>query len=187
MRQYQIFGWPLLILLTVQVACAAQPLSRAATSAGESNIDTQQASPKSDLPPSAIGQIESILKEKAARTPAQQKISSQLLYAMKTQRGEDVARGVQKLRTGVKVEADGTTLVDIKAQVTKEVLTQIEVLGGTVISSFPQYQAIRARIPLGQIEALACEHWPAAACVRPARARSESLPATMFGHGFAAK
>jgi len=144
MRQYRIFGWPFLFLLIVQVACAAQPLSGAGTSARESNSHTQQASPKSDLPPSAIDQIESILEEKAARTPAQQKISSQLLYAMKMQRGEDVARGVQKLRTGVKVEADGTTLVDIKAKVTKKVLAHIEVLGGTVISSYPQYQTIRA-------------------------------------------
>jgi hypothetical protein len=58
-------------------------------------------------------------------------------------------------RSRVKVDADGTTMVDIKAEVTEAVLAKIDALGGKVISSFPQYEAIRARMPLGQIEALA--------------------------------
>ena len=106
--------------------------------------------------PPASEQIQTILDEKAGRTPAQQKISSHLLYALKKGRqGEARPGGAPTLRTAVKVEADGTTLVDIDAEVTKAVLASIEALGGTVINSFPQYQAIRARIPLRQVETLA--------------------------------
>jgi hypothetical protein len=109
----------------------------------------------SESRPPAIAQSEGILGEKAARTPAQQKISSRLLYAVKVHLGDvSDTEGLMR-RSSVKVDADGTTLVDIKSEVTEAVLAKVDALGGKVISSFPQYQAIRARMPLGQIEALA--------------------------------
>ncbi len=89
--------------------------------------------------------------DKTQRTPAQQKISSALLDAIR-QQAEDAP--IER-RSGVEVDAEGTTLVDIDAQVTDAVLDEIETLDGTVVSSFPQYQAIRARMPLDQLEALA--------------------------------
>jgi subtilisin family serine protease len=100
-------------------------------------------------------QIQALLAEKAARTPAQQKISSRLLYQRKMQRGKAIARGVPTLRSSVRVEDDGTTLVDIKADVTEAVLAQIEALGATIVNNFPKYKAIRARIPIDQIENIA--------------------------------
>ncbi len=144
-----------LLLLIGQSACAVHVNSAPEAYKRASNSGSAEKSYKSESKSSASEKMEAILGEKAVRTPAQQKINSQLLYELKMHRGEAIAPGVKTLRTGVKVEADGTTLVDIKAEVTEEVLARIEALGGKVMSSFPQYQAIRARIPLDQIEALA--------------------------------
>ena len=46
-------------------------------------------------------------------------------------------------------------MVDIRADVTPTVLKRIRDLGGTVISSVPKYQAIRAQLPLRAVERLA--------------------------------
>ena len=114
-------------------------------------VATQQSQSR----PPASEQIETILGEKAGRTPAQQKISSRLLYALKEiRRGDADPSRASSLRSSVKVDADGTTLVDIKAEVTDAVLARIEAFGGTVINSFTQHQAIRARtIRLGESSA----------------------------------
>jgi len=45
--------------------------------------------------PEVMQQIQGLLEEKAARTPAQQKIGSHLIYAWKLSRGEPIANGVQ--------------------------------------------------------------------------------------------
>ena len=144
-----------LLLLSRQMACAADPLSVPEAYNGNRNSESEQNMHKSEPSPPALVQSEGILDEKAARTPAQQKISSQLLYAVKLYGGELKNREDLMRRSSVKVDADGTTIVDIKAQVTEAVLARIEAVGGKVISNFPEYQAIRARIPLDQIEALA--------------------------------
>ena len=89
-KHNRIFSLPLLYLLITQATCAAQPLSVADTRNQSRKDHVEQERPKSELSPSALEQIESILQEKAACTPAHQKISSQLLYEIKIQRGEDV-------------------------------------------------------------------------------------------------
>jgi len=99
-----------------------------------------------------IGALQS---EKAARTPAQRKISSRLLFASRMRRGLAPAPGVPALRTSVEVAPDGTVLIDLRTEVTPRVLRQIEELGGAVESSYPRYRAVRARVPLDQLEALA--------------------------------
>ena len=62
------------------------------------------ASAQSDLSESAVSQINALIAEKESRTPAQQKIDSQLLYAAKMDRGEAIADGVRTL--DVKVTPD---------------------------------------------------------------------------------
>ena len=116
--------------------------------------------------------IESILEAKAQRTPAQRKLSSQLLDATgSAQPSEGVARR-QARAASVKDEQaptadvkdeqaptidveDEVVTVDIRADVTPAVLTRIRDLGGTVLSSVPKYRAIRARLPLSALEPLA--------------------------------
>jgi hypothetical protein len=114
----------------------------------------------------ASRQKSTLLSGKAARTPAQKKISSNLLYELKKRRGDAIGHEFETLETSVEVDSNGETLVDIKAEVNETVLSRIQALGGKVISSFAQYQAIRARIPIEKIEVLA--ELPEVISIRPA-------------------
>ncbi len=93
------------------------------------------------LSETAERQIEALLARKARRTPAQRKLSSQLLDAWRTGRDQR--------------PADTLVTVDIRADVTPTVLARIQTLGGTVLSSVAKYRAIRARLPLIALEPLA--------------------------------
>jgi hypothetical protein len=107
------------------------------------------------LSPLAVQQIQALSQEKAARTPAQRKIGSQLLYAAKQHRGEQVAPGVPSLQVSVQTDRTERVLVDISATITPDLLNTIVALGGTVVNNFPQYNAARAWLPLDQLETLA--------------------------------
>jgi hypothetical protein len=100
-------------------------------------------------------QIQKLLEEKATRTPAQRKISSDLLLNREAPRGRATLESVPELRSGAEVDEAGETVVDIKAEVTDALMARIEEVGGEVISSFPQYQAVRARLPLDRLEEVA--------------------------------
>ena len=103
----------------------------------------------------AISQIQALVNEKAARSDAQRKISSDLLFAAYRERQAPILNAVPFMRIDVELGTDGRTLVDMRADVTQAVLAEIQALGGEVLSSFPQYRAIRARMPIGQLEVLA--------------------------------
>ena len=156
------------------------------------------ARPDGELPVKAVRQIEALLAAKAQRTPAQRKVSSQLLEAQRTptqrtvnsqlldeqrtptQRKlnsqlQDALRaplqkptvaGTSRLQAtdpDIQDEREATdgdaknerVMVDIRADVTPTVLKRIRDLGGTVISSVPKYQAIRAQLPPRAVERLA--------------------------------
>jgi len=118
------------------------------TNATNTNYDGQ-------ISASALKQISALEKEKESRTPTQQKIDSQLLYADKMRRGVPIADGVPVQRVDLDKDNQGRILVDIKADVTDALLQYIKTLGGNVVNDFPQYQAIRAGVPLANIEDLA--------------------------------
>ena len=91
--------------------------------------------------------IASILAAKAQRTPAQRKLSSQLLDATgSAQPSEGVARrqapgaGVKDKQAPTTDVEDEVVTVDIRADVTPAVLARIQDLGGTVLSSVPKYR-----------------------------------------------
>ena len=107
----------------------------------------------------AARQIEELLAAKAQRTPAQRKVSSQLLDLA----GESI--GVRRQSKGAAL-ADEQVMVDIRADVTPEVLSRIRSLGGAVINSVPKYRAIRARLPIAAVEKLAA--LDAVQSIRPA-------------------
>jgi hypothetical protein len=107
------------------------------------------------LSPQAIEQIRALASDKRQRTPAQRKISSRLLFAKRRRARDPALAAFPDLRTDVDVDAKGSVLADIKADVSPALLAEIESLGGEVVNSFAQYQAIRARVPLMQIETLA--------------------------------
>jgi hypothetical protein len=107
------------------------------------------------LTSSALDQITAILAEKNTRTPVQDKIDSQLLYASRAHRGIQPVPGVPGTFSAVAADNTGRVVVDIKAQVTDLVLAQIRSAGGTIINSFPALDAIRAVIPIDRVEDLA--------------------------------
>src|SRR5437867_13077305 len=103
------------------------------------------------LPAVTVQQISALLDEKEARTPAQRKLHSHLVYAIKMNRNEPIAPGVPTQPLNFKPEADGRVLVDISAKVTAALLTLIR-QNGDIVSTHPEYDAIRARLPLGRSE-----------------------------------
>jgi hypothetical protein len=103
--------------------------------------------------------------EKSGRTPAQQKINSQILFEIYRARGKAVQKGVPP-ETGIRVDAGGRALVDVRAPVTAALLRTIRRLGGVVVSSSSAHQSTLARIPLLKLETLAAN--PAVKFIEPA-------------------
>jgi hypothetical protein len=118
------------------------------------------------LSPNVIRQIAAISAEKESRTPQQAKIDSQLLYASRTHRGISLGAGVPAMLSGVEVDSSGRTTVDISASVSDVLLGRIRSLGGTIVNSFSQYDAIRAIVPIDSLEDLAA--LPEVRFIRPA-------------------
>ncbi len=104
---------------------------------------------------SALQQISALQAEKASRTPAQLKMDSQLVYALKQSLNQVIAPGVTNLRVFIERDAKGRVKVDVDATITPDLLAFIQSSGGSLISSVPQFQAVRAVLPLSAIEALA--------------------------------
>ena len=124
------------------------------------------ARPDGELPVKAVRQIEALLAAKAQRTPPQRTVNSQLQDALRAPVQKLTAAGTSRLQAtdpDAKNEREATeadaknerVMVDIRTDVTPTVLKRIRDLGGTVISSVPKYQAIRAQLPLRAVERLA--------------------------------
>ena len=113
---------------------------------------------------SAISQPE--VSEKAVRTPAQQKINSQLLYEIYRRRGEAERKGVPSEPTGVRVDADGRVVVDIRTDQTTALPRLIIRAGGRVLSTFAGDRSVIARVPVLKLETLAAD--PAVLFIEPA-------------------
>jgi hypothetical protein len=114
----------------------------------------QPASAQTQISEEAMKQIELMEKEKASRSPVEQKIDSQMLYEMKQSSGE-MLKGMPVLNTGIEPDKSGKVLVDIKAKVTDDLLQQIKAADGEIIYSSESGGTIRAKLPMTQIEALA--------------------------------
>ena len=160
-----------------------RPVTNGSTATGaEVRSTTDQGS--TTLSATAARQIGALLAAKAQRSPAQRKVSSQLLDSIgSAQFPEERADREEEPQPSASVpprEADGSrqprppagsapqrpaatdgvdqsgfVTVDIRADVTPEVLGRIRALGGTVINSVPKYRAIRAQLPLVAVQPLA--------------------------------
>jgi subtilisin-like proprotein convertase family protein len=137
-----------LLLLSGLIAGLAWP------SAGPGRADVS-AQERARIAESALQQIQALVAEKEARTPAQRKLDSQLLYASKMHRGESLAAGVSTLAVNLEVDPQEKTVVDISAVIGGSLLEDLESLGATAISVFPQSHSLRALAPLDQLENLA--------------------------------
>ena len=127
------------------------------------------------LPLRTVRQIEALLAKKAQRTPSQRKVSSRLLDAAREPRDRDSAGAGRE--AGDTDAPPGLVTVDIRADVTPEVLSRIRDLGGMVVNSVPRYRSIRAHLPPAAVEPLAT--LDAVRTIRPAdkaRTRGQTSP-----------
>jgi hypothetical protein len=103
----------------------------------------------------AANQMEALQREKYSRTPAQQKIDSNILYTERMLQGQEAAPGVPFLDTGVDLDASNHLVVDMVANVTDALLTRLSVAGASVLYSNVGLRSIRATIPPDKIEEIA--------------------------------
>jgi hypothetical protein len=111
----------------------------------------------SDISTVAIDQILSILTEKARRSPAQQKMDSQLLQALAESRNEVFAPGVNLEPSGIKTVA-GDVEIDIDVlggQDVDSIVARVVAMGGTIIYPSQEYATLRARVRLADTETIA--------------------------------
>ena len=87
-----------------------------------------------------------------AATPAEAKLDSRLLAAVDRLRA---GAAPFSARDALEVDARQRVLVDMRAEVTPELLEAIEAGGGVVVSQFSQYNAIRAWTPIEALIPLA--------------------------------
>jgi subtilisin-like proprotein convertase family protein len=111
-----------LLVVTAILAIVAAQL---APQTSAQRVKTTPAS-KLGLSESAKRQIAELRAEKAARTPAQQKISSKLLYEIKMSGGEAITASVGTLKRTIAVDSQGMTPVLISFSDKKAVLNGLE-------------------------------------------------------------
>jgi subtilisin-like proprotein convertase family protein len=125
------------------------------------------------LPATAVAQIEELIQEKNARTPAQRKISSQLLYAKSgrfgksvAKLGADPAKNPDEIVSLLQADKEGRILCDVKGDLGGGLERRIQDVAGEVVASSEIHRSVRAWIPLEKIEALAGQ--PVVEAIRPA-------------------
>jgi hypothetical protein len=84
-------------------------------------------------------------------TEAQRKIDSQLLAAIQQTGATTAAPQLQQIEIG----ADGKTQIEIRAEVSDQLVDQITALGADVTATNAAYRSISAQAPLDQIETIA--------------------------------
>ncbi|HYX27514.1 MAG TPA: hypothetical protein VE863_03025, partial [Pyrinomonadaceae bacterium] len=126
---------PTLVLPPPQAQTTEQPIQK---------LDTQ-----------ALLQISALLDEKQSRTPAQQKIDSQLLYAAKMRRGESIAAGIPTLSVDVGADDAGAVTVDMTALVDDSLISLLGAMNVEIVSAFPEYHTLRAKTSLDRLETIA--------------------------------
>ena len=121
-----------------------------------------------------LRQIEALIKEKNSRSLTEQKIESRLLQAVREKAGQQMAKGLKLDPADVKADKDGSLDVDIRANVTDELLVRIEKLGGKIIFPSAEYHTIRATINLSMVKVIA--GYPEVQFIEPA-VQSETVGA----------
>jgi hypothetical protein len=111
-----------------------------------------------ELSEQAIRQIQAILADKATWTPTERKLATSLLMAHRQSRGRAMVQGLAPFPEVVAqagVDGKGMVVIDIKAKVTDDLLRAIGDVGGELISSYPSYGAVRARLPIRRVDEIA--------------------------------
>jgi hypothetical protein len=117
--------------------------------------DQTDAGGSQEISAAVFQQIQALEDEKESRTPAQRKIDSQLLYAMKMQRAQPIASGVNSLQVNVAASEQGRVVVDISASVDDKLLQLLANNGAAVLVSTPEYNSVRVEVALDRLENIA--------------------------------
>lgn len=124
-----------------------------------SRVDAAPQGFEAKLSPDALAQWQSLLEEKASRTPAQRKISSRLLYSSKVNRGLPITSKMTSFRSAIEPESDGRVLVDIRAwtsgglDIEDDLRRELERRDAEILTAVEGN--IRARISLDLVEEIA--------------------------------
>jgi hypothetical protein len=140
-----------LVILALIVGWSASSPGARVDAQGPQNVLT-------DIAPSALAQIDALIQEKEARTPAQQKIDSQLIYGTRMSRGEPIAAGVQALSVDVPRDTDvdaSRLVVDVTADVTDALQQQLRGMGVRIVDAHPAYRSLRLAVTFDQLEPIA--------------------------------
>jgi hypothetical protein len=95
--------------------------------------------------------------EKESRTPAQQKINSQVLYEIYRRQGKAAEKHIPSGKTLVKLDEKGRALIDVRAEVSPALLKRLASFQSEVVSTSVEYHSIVAWVPLLKIEELAAD------------------------------
>jgi hypothetical protein len=137
-------------VLTLAVGSGLLPTGRSASRADQTDKASQQG-----ITTAVMQQIQALEDEKGSRTPAQNKIDSQLLYAMKMERAEPIASGVSSLQVDVGASEQGRVVVDISASVDDKLLQFLASKGAVLLVSTPEYHSVRVEVSLDRLEDIA--------------------------------
>ena len=117
------------------------------------------------IAPEALEQIDALIREKASRTAAQQKIDSQLLYQLKMESGQSIADGISVLETDLQYAGDGHAVVDITATPGSNLLPRLSALGLDVESMAADGSSLRTHVNVADLETIAAD--PAVIFIQP--------------------
>jgi hypothetical protein len=130
---------PLVVLcvLTAALAVSSAPVRLTASER------TTPAAPALEISPAALAQIDALIAEKATRTGLQRKLDSQIVYELKMEQGESIARGVDELATDLPYTPDYQLEINANAGVTDTLLSQLRAMGVAVVDANPAAGTIR--------------------------------------------
>jgi hypothetical protein len=129
-----------------------------------------------DILPEALAQIDALLAEKDARSAAQRKIDSQLIYEWKMEAGQPVASGIWAVETDLPYADDGHLVVDVRARVGSGLASRMPASGIEVLFASADGSNLRAHLNVNQVEALAAD--PDVLFIQPRQDASVSGQAT---------
>ncbi|RYG35297.1 hypothetical protein EON81_13130 [bacterium] len=100
-------------------------------------------------------QFAAVMREKTTRTPAMRKMDQELVFAVRTAKGEKLLKDLPKLEITNGVRKDGTVDVEIGATITSGLLGQLQTLGAQIGGVYPKFNSLSARIPVRSLESAA--------------------------------
>jgi|APTNR8051073442_1049403.scaffolds.fasta_scaffold19316_2 hypothetical protein len=118
----------------------------------------QPALAQSGLSQEVLDQLAALKAEKAALTPSQKKLSSQLWHALQESRGRALP-GLAEVYSGARqlarLDAESRSRVTIAGTISGGLLRHVRSVGGTIIHASPRAGQVDAWVPLAGLESLA--------------------------------